>query len=101
LSSPKLSENANLWDELKRLVDGTNHQLAVFDIDNLHLLIKKLPCPSNQPRYVKLEKSTAATLKDALRGMTVIEYPTIEVVQTKDLDKYPRMIQEVDETIKL
>jgi len=56
-------------------------------------LMKKLPSPSNQPKYVQLSNTT--TLAEALRDMTVIEYPTIDVVPLGRLDEFPRVIEEI------
>ena len=87
LSVPKLSEHANLSKELaKALPDASN---------STRLLIKRLPCRSNSPLYVELDSKTS-TLKSALQDMTVIEYPTIEVVPLALLDRFPRYIQEVE-----
>lgn len=85
VSISKFDENATLQDEIvnKAGLNNTEH----------HLLLKQLPCPSNQPRFVELDRQT--TLKNALRDQTVIEYPTIEVVPTKALQKFPRTIQEM------
>jgi hypothetical protein len=55
-----------------------------------------MPCPSNKPQYVEIDKEF--TLKEALKGMTVIEYPTIHVARTADLERFPRLIQEVEES---
>jgi hypothetical protein len=86
LSLPKLSEHANLSEELaKALPDLSN---------NSHLLVKRLPCRSNSPSYIELDRKSS-TLHTALQDMTVIEYPTIEVVPPELLDRFPRQIQEV------
>lgn len=91
---PKVSEQANLMDELNKLLplQKKQHDLCK-DGDLIMLLIKKLPCPSNNARYVELH--TKKTLRDALHGMTVIEFPTIYVVWKQHLHLYPRSIQEL------
>jgi hypothetical protein len=90
LTSHKLADSAKPRDELLVLLLANN---MVIDTGDVHLLLKKLPCPSNQPKYVHIPNDQ--TLKEALTGMTVVEYPTIDVVLTKDLEKFPRMIAEV------
>jgi hypothetical protein len=57
------------------------------------LLLKRLPCPSHQPFYVEI--SDTATLASALKDMTVIEYPTIEVVPVSRSAEFPLAIQDV------
>jgi hypothetical protein len=87
LSIPKLSEHANLSEELvKSMPDLSN---------SIHLLVKRLPCQSNSPSYVELDRK-ACTLHTALQDMTVIEYPTIDVVPQGLLDRFPRQIQEIE-----
>ena len=85
VSIAKLDENATLGDELKKAFPSLN--------TDYHLLLKQLPCPSNQPRFIELDRET--TLKNALRDQTIIEYPTIEVVPTQALPKFPRAIEEI------
>ena len=86
ISIPKLDENANVTEELKKpWPQYTNEH---------HLLLKRLPCPSNQPTYVELDRQTS-TLKSALRNQTVIEYPTIELVPTTRLSQFPLSIEEL------
>lgn len=83
----KISEESKVIDEWNKLRDGD---------DVFHFLLKKLPCPSNKPHYVEIDKEF--TVKEALKGMTVIEYPTIHVARTIDLEQFPLLIQEVEES---
>lgn len=89
---PKVLINNKVTEESK-LMDEWNKHMNNFVDEDYHFLLKKLPCPSNKPQYVKIDKQ--GTLKDTLKGMTVIEYPSICVVKTKDLEKFPLLIQEV------
>jgi hypothetical protein len=89
LTLPKVSEDAKLTDEYIKAT-----QDAVTEMSELRFLIKRLPCPSNKPVYVELEKEL--TLQQALRGRTVIEFPTILVVFSRDMHKFPLMIQEIE-----
>jgi hypothetical protein len=68
----------------------------VKDWSNYSLLLKRLPCPSHQPLYVKI--SDTSTLATALKDMTVIEYPTIEVVPASRSAEFPLAIQDVSES---
>lgn len=60
---------------------------------NHSLLIKRLPCPANAPLYNRLEPTFV--LADALRDMTVMEYPTIEMVPKERLADFPCAVQDV------
>lgn len=71
------------------------------------VLLKKLPCPSNRPIYVEIlltSPATAAaaamiatptTIADALRDMTVVEFPTFYVVPRNRLAGFSRAFEEV------
>jgi hypothetical protein len=62
--------------------------------EKFSILLPKLPCPSNRMRYVEISK--AATLAEALRDGTIIEYPVLHVVP-KELDaQFPRFLQEIE-----
>jgi hypothetical protein len=66
-------------------------RLAVKDY---HILIKRLPCSSNKPRYVEL--NATSTLAMALQDITVYEYPTIEIVPESAISRFPRAITQVN-----
>jgi hypothetical protein len=66
---------------------------SVKDWSNYSLLLKRLPCPSHQPFYVEI--SDTATLASAIKDMTVIEYPTIEVVPVSRSAEFPLAIQDM------
>lgn len=91
------------------LTNTSNHHHCHFLADHVGLLLKRLPCRSSRPSYrnvdvllptpndagvVGLEPSTT-TLGTILRGSTVIEYPTIEVVLEKDRKYFPNLVEEV------
>lgn len=59
------------------------------------ILMKRLPCPSNAPVYNRLDPSS--TLADALRDMTVMEYPTLELVPPERLDDFCVAVQDATE----
>lgn len=81
----KLDENTVLAEALKKIYPEFSEEH--------HLLLKRLPCPSNKPMYVEIDRD--ATLKNALGDQTVIEHPTIQVVPTELLSKFPRTIEEI------
>jgi hypothetical protein len=118
----KLSEKASLWDQWNHWKSQSHPTLLLQD--HVHLLIKRLPCPQNRPRYIEIppiEKRTtmsgdaslpnnnelnrqhnnnnkeppADCLRTVLQGMTVIEHPTVEVVPHDQLDQFPLFIQPV------
>merc|ERR1712029_441998 len=65
---------------------------AAVPRDSLAIFMKRLPCSSTSPRYFKLDPD--ATLMDSLKGKTIIEYPTIDVVMRDDTDRFPLIIGE-------
>jgi hypothetical protein len=87
IQSRKLSEQTILWDILQSLDLGSCQY---------HYLMQKLPSPSNRPCFIEL-CDQQATLQDILKGMTIIEYPTIDVVPASRLAEFPKAIEEVDE----
>jgi len=46
--------------------------------DNHQVLIKRLPSSANSPRYIRIKNGDS--LKKALEGLTIVEYPTIYCV---------------------
>ena len=87
----RFSELSILETELKKHSD--KFQKKIYPKDDIHLFIKYLPCVSNQPKYMKL--SLNQNLQNALKNRTIIEYPTIEVVLTRDLSLFPTVIQSI------
>jgi hypothetical protein len=87
VSLNKVPEDAIIRHEWEKVAPN------VSPAQDLHFMFKMIPCPANRPSYMELDKES--TLKDALRGMTVIEYPTIDVVIATELHKFPKLIQEV------
>jgi len=61
---------------------------------NTIFLIKKLPCRANNPLYVKL--SPEMLLSDAIRDMTIYDFPTLELISTNQFDKFPVAIESLD-----
>ena len=87
VSQNKVPEDAILRHEWEKVAPN-------MDADQeLHFMLKMIPCPANRPSYVELDMESS--LKDALKGMTVIEYPTIDVVVATELHRFPKLIQEV------
>ena len=61
--------------------------------DDVCILMKKLPCQSSRPIYHRLNAKSC--LADMLKGMTVIEFPTLEIVLKQDLKNFPLLVGEV------
>jgi hypothetical protein len=57
------------------------------------MLMKRLPCRSSQPKYVKVDLKQK--LREMLSGMTVIEFPSIDVVLPEDGQYFPLVIEEL------
>lgn len=86
--SNKVSEETKVIEEWKK------HTPSLETRQDLHFMLKKLPCPANKPQYVEVNKES--TLGEALKGMTLIENPIIYVVVATELHNFPLLIQEVD-----
>ena len=120
----RLKEQSILEQELsKHLHSFSQHSKQFHSIPNinqLHLFIQRVPCRSNAPTYIPIpmnsdatttatatattnsnatanqtQTQTQTTLQDALRGCTIVEYPTIEVVLPQHLHLFPTMVQEL------
>jgi len=65
--------------------------LASLPRESLRILTKSLPCPASKPIYVELESDQNLTA--ALKGLTIVEFPILEVVTQQDLDAFPRRIE--------
>lgn len=92
----RFSEMSILETELckitKKLV--TSDRSAQFaNSENLLLFIKILPCSSKNAKYVKVDK--AQSLRQALQGLTIIEFPTVEVVHEKNVSLFQTLIEEI------
>ena len=61
--------------------------------ENVCALLKRIPCNSSRPSYRQI--GLDCRLKDVLKGMTVIEFPTIEIVLKEDLHAFPLFISEL------
>ncbi len=56
-------------------------------------LMKRIPCALSKPLYSKV--NIRSTIGDVLKGTSVIEFPTIEVVLKEDLEHFPLVIKEM------
>ena len=95
----EVNEGSTWQEALGKLLDvhpgnsAIRSQLKIFaneQRDSLILLMKRLPCSSVAPQYIQFEANT--TLKDSLRGKTIIEFPTVEVIFDTDRDRFPLFI---------
>jgi hypothetical protein len=102
VESESVVESSTLSEELGRHLDVRPHnsatrsrlrEFANVPRDALVLLVKRLPCSSADPRYYRLDPNV--TLTESLRGKTIIEFPTIDVVLDEDKGLYPLFIGEV------
>jgi hypothetical protein len=98
----ELSESSTLSEELGKHLDvhphntATRSRLRLFanaPRDSLVLLMKRLPCSFAAPKYFKLDPK--APLSESLKGKTIIEFPTVDVVVDEDKGCYPLFIGEV------
>jgi hypothetical protein len=75
------------------LLNFSNSSNTKIINDNVRALMKRIPCKSSQPSYRRVNLNNS--LKDILRGTTVIEFPTIELVLEDDLNHFPVFIEEI------
>jgi len=96
------SESSTLSEELGKHLDvrsgnsTTRSSLRAFanaPRDTLVLFMKRLPCSSAAPQYFKLDPEVA--LMESLKGKTLIEFPTIDVVLEADKNNFPLFIGEI------
>lgn len=80
----KLSHSAatDTRSALRSFCVGTN-QLK----DTVITLMKQIPCKSSNPLFKKVD--LGQKLSDLLRGTTVIEYPSFEIVLSAEIEKFP------------
>lgn len=57
--------------------------------------IQKIPGRASSPKYIGLDMN--ASLGDALRGQTILEFPTIYIVPVKRQADFPLLLQEMDD----
>lgn len=91
-----IPETTVVWEAIQTaqlLTDDPKPRSELYSV-----MLKKLPCPSNQPLYVEISTTSVTTIADALRDMTVVEFPTLFVVPrsgSRLMADFPRAIQEV------
>ena len=62
--------------------------------DGISVLLKRLPCPSSRPKYVRV--NVRETLNLILKDKTVIEHPSFEIVHAEDMSQFPLFIEELN-----
>jgi len=78
-------------DKLKHFFDKGSCALK----DDTRILMKKIPCNSSKPKFTMFNFEQHKTVKDCLRNMTVIEFPTFEIIRKRDLRHFPLIIEEL------
>eukprot|EP00984_Skeletonema_dohrnii_P005943 scaffold2111_cov117-Skeletonema_dohrnii-CCMP3373.AAC.2 len=95
----EMNENSTWLEALGKHLDvhpgnsAIRSQLKMFANErreSLVLLMKRLPCSSAAPQYLQFDPN--ATLKDSLKGKTIIEFPTVEVIFEADKGRFPLFI---------
>lgn len=98
----QMIETSTLSEELGKHLDvhpgnsTIRSQLRAFanvPRGNLVFLLKRLPFSPAAPLYYKLKPD--ATLLECLKGKTIIEFPTIDVIFDEDKDEYPLFLGEI------
>ena len=95
----EMNENSTWLDALSKHLDvhpgnsAIRSQLKMFANERrekLVMLMKRLPCSSAAPQYLQFDPN--ATLKESLKGRTIIEFPTVEVIFEADKGRFPLFI---------
>ena len=95
----EMNENSTWLDALGKHLDvhpgnsAIRSQLKMFANERrekLVMLMKRLPCSSAAPQYLQFDPN--ATLKESLKGRTIIEFPTVEVILEADKGCFPLFI---------
>ncbi|KAL3804892.1 hypothetical protein HJC23_006664 [Cyclotella cryptica] len=98
----QMIDSSSLGQELEKHLDvhpgnsSTRSALRTFVSEprkSLLLFLKCLPCSSAAPKYYELDSDK--TLAEVLRGKTIIEFPTVDVVAEEDKSRFPLLISEV------
>lgn len=83
----KVSEECHWIEEYNHLWGGDKGMNGEVCSNHIFFLMKKIPFKT----YIELDRKI--TLRQILKGMTIIEYPTIEVVTSDNMHNFPRSIQ--------
>ena len=102
----RVSEKCVIRDELTNAMETSKclkPYLNQFNIDSKHsdvfMYLKKIPSTSQKTQYKQLDKHQ--TLQTALNGMTIIEFPSIEVLlQKQHQHHFPTIIKEISNDTK-
>ena len=99
------SEDADLKELVTKVLDASpSSSSSSSSSSSYHLFMKRLPCPASNPKYIDLlncscdsmsdseptgDGSMAITFRTALKGHTIIEYPTLYCVHQSQAKNYP------------
>ena len=78
----------------KAFSDDDDSGVSLLD-SNHHKLFVKAPSSAKTPQYAEIP--SFSPLNQALRGLTVIEYPTIYMVPPEKLDEFPTITPKIKE----
>ena len=93
----RFSEKSILQQELSKHLKKFKDNVKMYNsfcLEDIHLFLKRLPCASNSPKYIKINE--CLTLQECLNGSTVIEFPTIEVVPSNYIESFPTLLTEIE-----
>mmetsp|Transcript_50051 Transcript_50051/g.121266 ORF Transcript_50051/g.121266 Transcript_50051/m.121266 type:complete len:759 (+) Transcript_50051:57-2333(+) len=98
------SEDSDLTELVNKVLDASPSSSSSSS-SSYHLYMKRLPCPASKPKYIELldctsesmsdgentdeASTTTTTFRTALKGHTVIEYPTLYCVHQSQSKNYP------------
>lgn len=98
----EMDDTSTLVQELGKHLDvlpgnsstrSTLRTFATAPRNSLLLFMKRLPCSSAAPKYYQIDPDV--TLAESLRGKTLIEFPTFEIVAEEDRERFPLFIGEM------
>ncbi|KAG5519402.1 hypothetical protein PMAC_002029 [Pneumocystis sp. 'macacae'] len=98
----KIPSDINIMDAYQNFIQKRKiNELLNLNHQDIQFMIKKVNSPANNSIYETLSKNT--TLLDNLKGMTILEFPTIHVVVNEE-NKYisiPKEITQIKNEIEI
>lgn len=87
-----LSENEdNILQHVSKHMDvnsrNNNPSFLSIPVQEYQCFIKRLPSSANSPHYVQIQPSDS--LRNVLKGLTIVEHPTIYCVPAEMTDEFP------------
>ncbi|CCJ29176.1 unnamed protein product [Pneumocystis jirovecii] len=90
----RVPSDINIVDAYKNFIHKRKiNELLDIDYQTIQFMIKKVNSPANNSIYETLNKNT--TLLESLKGMTILEFPTIHIIVNENKNKYASISKEI------